>query len=149
MQPKRVLVVIDEMEVGGSQCQVVHLLTGLDKSLWQPELVYFRSSSFLLETLEQAGVRVHHIPKRRRIDPSFFNDSSGLAQCMRRLTGEPALRRRLSQQARLQAERSHSIPALVAATVAVYDRCIRSARSRTAAGASQSVSHPLIESDHA
>lgn len=72
MSAKRLLLVIDEMEVGGSQRQVVHLLTGLDQSRWLPELVYFRNRSFLVDMLEQAGVRIHHIPKRWRIDPWFF-----------------------------------------------------------------------------
>lgn len=72
MSAKRLLVVIDEMEVGGSQRQVAHLLAGLDRSRWQPELLYFRERSFLIDTLEQAGVRVHHLPKRARIDPGFF-----------------------------------------------------------------------------
>jgi len=72
MRAKRLLVVIDEMEVGGSQRQVAHLLSSLDRSRWQPELVYFRERSFLIDTLEQAGVPVHHVPKRRRIDPGFF-----------------------------------------------------------------------------
>lgn len=69
---KRMMVVIDEMEVGGSQRQLAHLLAGLDRSRWQPELVYFRERSFLIDELERAGVRVHHIPKRGRIDPRFI-----------------------------------------------------------------------------
>lgn len=72
MRAKRLLVVIDEMEVGGSQRQVVHLLANLDRSRWLPELVYFRERSFLIDVLEMAGVKVHHIPKRGRIDPRFF-----------------------------------------------------------------------------
>lgn len=69
---RRLLVVIDEMEVGGSQRQVAHLLLGLDRSRWQPELAYFRERSFLVDTLEQAGVRVHHLPKHSRIDLRFL-----------------------------------------------------------------------------
>lgn len=69
---RRLLIVIDEMEVGGSQRQVVHLLLGLDRQRWQPELVFFRERSFLVDTLEQAGIRVHFLPKRSRVDPGFF-----------------------------------------------------------------------------
>lgn len=72
MDVKRLLVVIDEMEVGGSQRQVVHMLAGLDRNRWQPELVYFRERSFLIDELEQVGVRIHHIPKRGRIDLRFM-----------------------------------------------------------------------------
>jgi hypothetical protein len=34
MPPERILVVIDGMEVGGSQRQITHLLAGLDRSRW-------------------------------------------------------------------------------------------------------------------
>jgi|GEM_PF-578800 len=72
MARRRLLIVSDEMEVGGSQRQICMLLQGLDQSCWQAELVYFRNRSFLVDTLEHAGIRVHHIPKRGRIDPRFL-----------------------------------------------------------------------------
>ena len=49
MAPKRLLVVSDEMEVGGSQRQITHLLCHIDRAEWQPELLYFRRPSFLLD----------------------------------------------------------------------------------------------------
>ncbi|HEY6939994.1 glycosyltransferase [Dokdonella sp.] len=67
----RVLVVSDEMEVGGSQRQIAHLLAGLDRSRWQAELLYFRNRSFLADRLAESGIRVHELPKRGRIDPRF------------------------------------------------------------------------------
>lgn len=69
--PRRLLVVTDEMEVGGSQRQITRLLSGLDRSRWQPELLYFRQRSFLVDQLEAQGIVVHHLPKRGRIDPGF------------------------------------------------------------------------------
>ena len=72
MPPERILVVIDGMEVGGSQRQITHLLAGLDRSRWEPELVYFRERSFLVDALVQAGVAVHHLPKHRRLDLRFL-----------------------------------------------------------------------------
>jgi glycosyltransferase involved in cell wall biosynthesis len=69
--PRRLLVVTDEMEVGGSQRQITRLLSGLDRSRWQPELLYFRQRSFLVDQLEAQGIPVHHLPKRGRIDPGF------------------------------------------------------------------------------
>lgn len=71
MLAERVLVVIDEMEVGGSQRQVVNLLLGLAAQGRQAELLYFRSPSFLVSELAGAGVRVHRILKRGRYDPVF------------------------------------------------------------------------------
>jgi glycosyltransferase involved in cell wall biosynthesis len=75
------LVAIDEMEVGGSQRQIVHLLGGIDRTRWQPELVYFRNPSFLLDSLREQGIPVHHVPKRRALDPMFLYR---LAQLMRK-----------------------------------------------------------------
>lgn len=69
---RRVLVVIDGMEIGGSQRQIQHLLAGLDRQHWEPELAYFRCDSFLAETIRRSGVPVHHLPKQRRIDLRFL-----------------------------------------------------------------------------
>lgn len=69
---KRVLVVIDSMEVAGSQRQVQHLLTGLDRQRWEPELAYFRTDSFLVDAISDCGIPVHYLPKRRRLDLSFL-----------------------------------------------------------------------------
>lgn len=68
---RRVLVVIDSMEVGGSQRQILHLLAGLDRQRWEPELAYFRSGSVLAETVRRSGIPVHHLPKRSRLDLRF------------------------------------------------------------------------------
>ena len=78
MSPKRLLVVIDEMEVGGSQRQIVHLLTGIDRTQWQPELAYFRNDSFLTTRLRDAGVPVHYLPKAGRMDLRFLRDFARL-----------------------------------------------------------------------
>ena len=72
MARDRILLVTDEMEVGGSQRQIAHLLGGLDRARWQPELLYFRRPSFLVDEIRATGVRVHHLPKRGRIDPRFL-----------------------------------------------------------------------------
>ncbi len=72
MSPKRLLVAIDEMEIGGSQRQIVHLLTGIDRSRWEPELVYFRQRSFLVDALENAGIHTHYLPKHGRLDFGFL-----------------------------------------------------------------------------
>lgn len=81
MAARRILLVIDEMEVGGSQRQIAHLLAGLDRSRWQPELAFFRSPSFLIDEIKASGIPVHHIAKRRRLDPRFF---FGLIRLLRR-----------------------------------------------------------------
>ncbi|MFD0737906.1 glycosyltransferase [Lysobacter koreensis] len=71
MMARRLLLVSDEMEVGGSQRQISYLLGGLDRARWQPELLFFRSESFLVHELRAQGIRVHHLPKRGRFDLGF------------------------------------------------------------------------------
>lgn len=71
MASRRVLLVSDEMEIGGSQRQIAHLLAGLDRSRWEPELLFFRTPSFLIREIERLSVRVHHIPKHGKVDPGF------------------------------------------------------------------------------
>lgn len=71
MSPRRLLVATDEMEIGGSQRQISYLLGGLDRTRWQPELVYFRNTSFLVDELRAQGIVVHHVPKRSRLDLRF------------------------------------------------------------------------------
>lgn len=72
MRRDRLLVVIDGMEVGGSQRQVQQLLKGLDRQRWEPELAYFRSESFLVDAIRRDGIPVHFVPKRRRVDLRFL-----------------------------------------------------------------------------
>jgi glycosyltransferase involved in cell wall biosynthesis len=71
MRPRKLLVVSDEMEVGGSQRQITYLLGGLDRRQWQAELVFFRKESFLVRDLRAQGIVVHHVPKRGRLDLRF------------------------------------------------------------------------------
>ena len=72
MQARKLLVATDEMEVGGSQRQIVYLLHGIDRRRWQPELVFFRTTSFLIDELKAQDIVVHHVPKRHRFDPVFL-----------------------------------------------------------------------------
>lgn len=68
----RVLFISDEMEVGGTQRQIVHIAKGLDRNVFEPTVGYFCNRSFLVDDLERAGIRVVEIPKRSRVDPAFF-----------------------------------------------------------------------------
>lgn len=72
MPERRVLIVTDEMEIGGSQRQIAHLAEGLAAAGWSPTLLYFRNDSFLVDRLRARGIRVVRIDKRGRFDPAFF-----------------------------------------------------------------------------
>jgi glycosyltransferase involved in cell wall biosynthesis len=60
------------MEIGGSQRQIQHLLAGLDRARWSPELAYFRCDSFLADAVRESGIPVHFLPKRGRMDLRFL-----------------------------------------------------------------------------
>lgn len=65
----KLLIVTDELEVGGTQQQLVYLLSNIDRERFDPALLYFRNKSRLLDELEAANVPVYHIEKRTKIDP--------------------------------------------------------------------------------
>lgn len=70
--PKRLLIIIDEMEIGGSQRNIVDMARHIDTSAFSVSLVFFRKSSPYVDELNRAGVEVTHIPKRGRLDLLFF-----------------------------------------------------------------------------
>ena len=76
----RLLFITDEMEVGGTQRQIVHIAKGLDRKIFDTTVAYFCNHSFLVEELNDAGIRVVEIPKRMRFDPLFVTK---LVQFMR------------------------------------------------------------------
>jgi glycosyltransferase involved in cell wall biosynthesis len=103
----RVLLITDEMETGGTQRQIVHIARNLDSNRFEPAVAYFRNRSFLVDELERAGIPVHYIPKRRRVDIGFLlrlvallrNERFDVVHCFS-FTGElwGALARRLMLQ---------------------------------------------------
>src|SRR5438128_2520578 len=66
--PARVAFVIDELEVGGSQRQLFLMATGLLTRGWQVDVVCLQPILTLAPEFEEAGVPVHLVPKRRRLD---------------------------------------------------------------------------------
>ncbi len=67
----KLLIVTDEMEVGGSQRQITNLLCHLDQTRFEPHLLYFRNRSFLVDQIEAKGVATCHLPKQGALDPAF------------------------------------------------------------------------------
>ena len=72
MAKTRLLIVSDEMEVGGSQRQISRLIGGLDRTRWEPELLFFRNESFMVSDLRGRGITVHQLHKRGRFDIGFI-----------------------------------------------------------------------------
>lgn len=69
---RRLLIITDEMEVGGTQRQIVELARHIDRNAFHVSVAYFRNGSPYIDELREAGVEVTCIPKRWKIDPMFF-----------------------------------------------------------------------------
>lgn len=72
MRRIKLLVVTDEMEVGGTQRQITALLTGIDRGRFEPVLLYFRNHSSLVDEIAGSGIKTLQIAKRNRIDFLFL-----------------------------------------------------------------------------
>jgi glycosyltransferase involved in cell wall biosynthesis len=68
----RVLLLTDEMEIGGTQRQIVHIARRLNRAVFEPAVCYFRNRSEFVEQLEQSCVPVIEIAKKRRFDLPFI-----------------------------------------------------------------------------
>lgn len=71
LAPRRIMLMTDEMEVGGSQRQIVQLALGLKERGITCCVLYFIKPSFLVEQLEAAGIETIRVDKQRRVDPGF------------------------------------------------------------------------------
>ena len=69
--PLRVMLMTDEMEVGGSQRQIVQLALGLKARGVTCAVLYFINPSFLVEQLQAAGIETIRVNKTARVDPGF------------------------------------------------------------------------------
>ncbi|HEY6475332.1 MAG TPA: glycosyltransferase, partial [Polyangia bacterium] len=73
MAPEPVLFLIDELELGGSQRQILLLAKALRRKRHRVTVVYFRAAGATVRPeLETAGIDVRLVAKRRRIDLGFF-----------------------------------------------------------------------------
>ena len=80
MAPKRLLVLIDELDVGGTEQQILELVKRLDRAKYLPMVACFRPGRVSQE-IEAAGVRVVVLPKHGKVDPRLV---IALVRLMRR-----------------------------------------------------------------
>ena len=71
-RPVRVLFLIDELHVGGTERQLYYLLRYLDRNRYQPMVCCFRLKGQIAEDIERMGVKVTILKKRAAIDPLFL-----------------------------------------------------------------------------
>ena len=81
-RPMRVLLIIDELDVGGTEQQIVELVRQLPRARWTPTVCCFRFGRKAAE-IERLGVRVVHLPKRGRVDLRFVRDLIALMRAER------------------------------------------------------------------
>jgi glycosyltransferase involved in cell wall biosynthesis len=80
MERLRVLFVIDELDIGGTEQQILELCRHMDRSRFEPLVCCFRHGAKARE-IESLGVRVIHEPKHLKADPGLV---VRLARTMRR-----------------------------------------------------------------
>lgn len=76
----RVLFVIDELDIGGTEQQILELVRNIDRDRFEPHVCCFRYGRKAKE-IASFGVTVHHEPKRLKADPGLI---LRLASLMRR-----------------------------------------------------------------
>jgi len=78
--PLRVLFMIDELDIGGTEQQILELVRRIDRNRFEPHVCCFRYGRKAKE-IASFGVPVHHEPKRLKADPGLL---LRLASLMRR-----------------------------------------------------------------
>jgi glycosyltransferase involved in cell wall biosynthesis len=79
-RPVRVLFLIDELDIGGTEQQILELVKRLDRGRYLPMVCCFRPGRVSAE-IEAAGVRVFTLKKRAAVDPGLV---LAMARLMRR-----------------------------------------------------------------
>jgi glycosyltransferase involved in cell wall biosynthesis len=69
---RKLLIVTDEMEVGGTQRQIFQLLSNIDRERFSPHLLYFREHSHLVDALSAQGIKCTYIEKNAAVDFAFY-----------------------------------------------------------------------------
>src|SRR5262245_52512575 len=69
--PTRVLFLIDELDIGGTEQQLLELVKRLDRQKYLPMVCCFRPGR-IAEEIAASGVRVFRIRKRAKVDPSLI-----------------------------------------------------------------------------
>jgi len=85
-EPVRVVWCITDLDPGGAERALVQIVTRLDRSRFQPQVICLMPRGALADELEQAGVPVHCLDARNRWD--FVRVTGRLVQLLRQLQPE-------------------------------------------------------------
>lgn len=82
--PRRISFLITELDHGGAEQALVRIATGLDRSLWEPQVISLNDRGPLTEPLEAAGIPVTAIGAGRVRSPrGLWRATVGLARCLK------------------------------------------------------------------
>jgi len=70
--PVNTVYLIDSLESGGAQRQVVELIKGLNRKLINPYVVVYHNIMYFREELEQSDVKIYCLPKKDKLGISFI-----------------------------------------------------------------------------
>lgn len=72
-ETKTILLMIDELEIGGAERQILHLVKGLKEEGFPTQVLYFRPEcSAMVPDFQAAGIEPIVVEKRRAVDITFF-----------------------------------------------------------------------------
>ena len=82
--PRRISFLITELDHGGAERALVRIVTGLDRSLWEPQVISLNNRGPLTEPLKAAGIPVTAIGAGRVRSPrGLWRATIGLTQCLK------------------------------------------------------------------
>ena len=82
--PRRISFLITELDHGGAERALVRIVTGLDRSLWEPQVISLDNRGPLTEPLKAAGIPVTAIGAGRIRSPQgLWRATIGLARCLK------------------------------------------------------------------
>lgn len=82
--PRRISFLITELDHGGAERALVRIVTGLDRSLWEPLVISLSDRGPLTEPLESAGIPVTAIGAGRVRSPGgLWRATVGLTRCLK------------------------------------------------------------------
>ena len=76
--PRRVLHVVQSLDTGGAERVAAEYALAHDRDRYRPEVCAVLDGGYLVDLLREAGVPVHVLGRRSKLDPSAFFRLVGL-----------------------------------------------------------------------
>jgi len=73
-KPSKIVMLLEDLEFGGTQRQTLELALNLDKRIFAPELWLMRAGEDLAPVSERGGVQIVRLSNKRRVGPRSLAD---------------------------------------------------------------------------